>query len=616
MRQQLYYSDLVALVQEFTTLQGSRLQSVYNVGNTHIYLLKFQTEAGKVFVGLQGGSFILQLHNPPTERPKLPSSFCQKLRKHLKNKRLQNVELLNQDRIMDFQFGSDSFAHHLVVELYGDGNVVLTDNQYKILSFIYPQRYHGERIRVQTNYLDCLSGGDSKQNDDSSETTLPNLKRLEGQLLRTYGKDIAKETIFQIKHTKSELTNELYQSCLNQVLQRITDRPCVGLLYEEMCNPIQYEYLGERPIKSTFPTFSEALETYLSHLWPSTPKPVKEEVDSPEGDEMSVTQRQEATMIRIYQEKVTKLQTQIDRLESEIVYLTDHPDQVQQTLQNPGEIQGVDRTVQHATGTSLGEISLHSKMSYYDNLSHHHHQRKTLHHRLEKGHSGHEKALTGFKQRNVIQKKSSKPTPSRVGLKTTAWYQAFHWFITTHGYLVICGRNSSQNETVVKRYLESRDIYLHSEIAGCGSAVLKVPAGILPESIHPVDLEEAGAFVICHSRAWKDRVPDRAYWTLSNQVSKTTETGEYVQKGSFIVRGKRNYLSQIKLELGIALHESQLMIAPYRRLSSLPADQKLKIVPGKSKRNQGLERIIRKLQLKSSDKKIVDEIVPFQSHIT
>lgn len=39
-------------------------------------------------------------------------------RKHLKTRRLVSVKQLGIDRIVDFQFGSDEAAYHLIIELY------------------------------------------------------------------------------------------------------------------------------------------------------------------------------------------------------------------------------------------------------------------------------------------------------------------------------------------------------------------------------------------------------------------------------------------------------------------------------------------------------------------
>lgn len=48
----------------------------------------------------------------------MPSSFAMKCRKHLKSRRLVSAKQLGVDRIVDFQFGSDEAAYHLIIELY------------------------------------------------------------------------------------------------------------------------------------------------------------------------------------------------------------------------------------------------------------------------------------------------------------------------------------------------------------------------------------------------------------------------------------------------------------------------------------------------------------------
>lgn len=44
-----------------------------------------------------------------------------------------------------------------------------------------------------------------------------------------------------------------------------------------------------------------------------------------------------------------------------------------------------------------------------------------------------------------------------------AWYEKYHWFITTDNYLVLGGRDAQQNELLVKRFLRPGDAYLHAE---------------------------------------------------------------------------------------------------------------------------------------------------------
>jgi len=68
-----------------------------------------------------------------------------KLRKHLNNKRLEKIQLVGADRIVDLQFGTDAVAHHILLELYDKGNILLTDNNYTILSLLRPRILGEER---------------------------------------------------------------------------------------------------------------------------------------------------------------------------------------------------------------------------------------------------------------------------------------------------------------------------------------------------------------------------------------------------------------------------------------------------------------------------------------
>ena len=40
------------------------------------------------------------------------------MRKHLKGRRLESIEQLGVDRIVDIQFGSSEAAYHVILELY------------------------------------------------------------------------------------------------------------------------------------------------------------------------------------------------------------------------------------------------------------------------------------------------------------------------------------------------------------------------------------------------------------------------------------------------------------------------------------------------------------------
>merc|ERR1712142_1462764 len=58
---------------------------------------------------------------------------------------------------------------------------------------------------------------------------------------------------------------------------------------------------------------------------------------------------------------------------------------------------------------------------------------------------------------------------------------------------------------------------------------------------------------ICYSAAWEARVVTSAWWVHHNQVSKTAPSGEYLTTGSFMIRGKKNYLPPSYLVMGFAV---------------------------------------------------------------
>lgn len=55
---------------------------------------------------------------------------------------------------------------------------------------------------------------------------------------------------------------------------------------------------------------------------------------------------------------------------------------------------------------------------------------------------------------------------------------------------------------------------------------------------------------IFFSAAWKAKVLAAVWWVKSDQVSKTAPSGEYITTGSFIIRGKKNYLPPGNLIMG------------------------------------------------------------------
>lgn len=139
------------------------------------------------------------------------------------------------------------------------------------------------------------------------------------------------------------------------------------------------------------------------------------------------------------------------------------------------------------------------------------------------------------------------------------WFEKFAWFITSDNYLVVAGKDAQQNEQLVKRYLRPGDAYLHAEVHGAATCILRAKrrrrrdgrTQVIPLSDQA--LREAGTFTICRSSAWSSKMVTSAYWVESHQVSKTAPSGEYLTVGSFMIRGRKNFLPASSLEMGLGV---------------------------------------------------------------
>ena len=139
------------------------------------------------------------------------------------------------------------------------------------------------------------------------------------------------------------------------------------------------------------------------------------------------------------------------------------------------------------------------------------------------------------------------------------WFERYRWFISSEGNVIIGGKDAGSNDRVVKKYLKERDRYAHAEIHGAPSLVIK---SMQNEEIGERTLEEACIYAACFSRAWKAGIGGvEAFWVNSDQVSKTPAAGEFIARGAFIVRGKRNRIhADLRLAIGKMVHEGVEMV--------------------------------------------------------
>ncbi|EXJ92959.1 tRNA threonylcarbamoyladenosine biosynthesis protein [Capronia epimyces CBS 606.96] len=133
------------------------------------------------------------------------------------------------------------------------------------------------------------------------------------------------------------------------------------------------------------------------------------------------------------------------------------------------------------------------------------------------------------------------------------WFEKFLYFISSDGYLVIGGKDAQQNELLYRRHLKKGDVYVHADLQGASSVVVKNNPRSPDAPIPPSTLSQAGALTVCTSSAWDSKALMGAWWVNAEQVSKTAPTGEYLTTGGFIIRGHKNLLPPSQLLLGFGV---------------------------------------------------------------
>jgi predicted ribosome quality control (RQC) complex YloA/Tae2 family protein len=195
------------------------------------------------------------------------------------------------------------------------------------------------------------------------------------------------------------------------------------------------------------------------------------------------------------------------------------------------------------------------------------------------------------------------------------WYEEYRWFRTSDGYLVIGGRNADQNEELVKKYLSRGDLFFHTQAHGGPATILKAtgPSESYDESIEIPDQskEEAAQFAVSYSSIWKQgKFAADVYMVDHDQVSKTPESGEYLEKGGFAIRGDRTYFDDTPVGVAIGLTcepETRVIGGPAAPITDR-AETVIEVEPGKYAQNDIAKRLYREFKEQFADDSFVRKI--------
>jgi predicted ribosome quality control (RQC) complex YloA/Tae2 family protein len=237
-----------------------------------------------------------------------------------------------------------------------------------------------------------------------------------------------------------------------------------------------------------------------------------------------------------------------------------------------------------------------------------------------------ERRLKRARKNEDKQKASGKL--NRLKRSKRMWFEQHRWGMVEGGHLMVGGKDARGNDAVVKKHLSGDDMYLHADLHGAPSCSLRSKQGFvledrrpahLPndipayklvdklsdESLTPSKLEQAAILALSWSRAWNGGgAHGTVYSVKPSQVSKSAQTGEFVGKGAFVIRGQRTWYKDMNVRIGIgivAINGVPLVISGTPDYIAQVCPRHAILSPGLTKKEQLANKIYKNTGLSTDD---------------
>jgi predicted ribosome quality control (RQC) complex YloA/Tae2 family protein len=660
--------DVYVGVKELQELINGKLDKAFLVDSQdgkELILKLHVPEVGTREVAIGIGKYkYITLTEYPREKPKNPPSFAMLLRKHLKNIKITKIEQHNFDRIVKFAFQWGERTYTLVVELFGEGNIILLDNEDRIILPLKIEKWSTRKIVPKEIYkfppqrnltpfnLEYtvayeIFKDEFGREDNKNTECVRVISRIFG-LAGMYAEEICemsnvdKKTINPNEEDLKKLfegTKAFFNKMFNEKKPQIILKN--GEYYD--VSPIELiKYNSNDYDKKYYDKFINAMDDYFSRFI------LKKEIKKEETKLQKIVKRQERILNnQIESLKKYEKQAEENQIKGDLVYANYNlVDEILNTLKSAREKmdwKSIKKIIKENKDNPVlskivsineknGEIVLKLSADYgdglieknvvldirknaFENADEYYNKSKKFKNKikgvktaielskqkLEKLRKKEEmeiEALKEIEEKSMVKKERKK----------RKWYEKFKWTVINN-YLIVAGKDATTNEMLIKRYTEKDDIVFHTQMEGSPFTVIKVGSKKLDELTDEEReflLSETAKFAVSHSKAWKIGLGSAdVYWVKPEQISKTAESGEYLKKGAFMVRGKRNYIRSTPLELGVGIieydGEDKLTTAPPETLKNFKKYVLLK--PAKKKKGE----LIRELKKEFSEYSVDDE---------
>lgn len=596
--------DVAATVRELReSILSSHVNNVYQLGPKTLMLKLYKAEYPAFQLVLEAGRR-LHLTAYVMEKPPRPTAFCMALRGYLRNAWLMSIEQYEFERVVILSLKTKKGVLRLVLEVFGEGNVILVGEDNKILQALTYKRMRDRSILRGEAFQFAPSAGKNPLRISFEELSEGLKASGNVEVVRAMarflgiGGEYSEEVLVRAgveKTRRSDLLSmdevkAIYGS-LQDLLSRVTTgalEPCIvfsedgGLVDVVPFKLTQYEREGIQ--LQTIDRFNEALDEFYTRV-----SVVEEATAGIEVDKLKNEAERLKRMIA-EQEKLLvegEAKAELDRRIGDTIYA--HIGELQALFDKilTGRQSGRDLKVVVAQLCAEKQMGLMSRLIFesldnkgltvtvsvdglrfglylhrtlFENAAEFYERAKQTKQKVKGARNAledsHEKlASVEAKIRDAEALELGKPAEALEGLarrkiKPRKWFEKFRWFVSSDGFLVVAGRDAVTNEVLIRKYTSAGDVVFHADIVGASFVVVKTEAKAPSKQC----LHEAGEFAAAFSRAWREGFGSvDVYWVKPEQLSKGGPSGHSVGHGAFVVRGERNWMRGVKLELAVGI---------------------------------------------------------------
>ena len=490
-----------------------------------------------------------------------PNRLLKRLRSDLLRLKLKKIKQIGSERIAYFTFEGFGKEFVLVGEFFGDGNILLCNNDMKILALQHSIDVRHRKLRVGLEYAQPPKSGldifnMSESDFDDLKTTDLVAGKWFGRTLglpKKYVEGIFGDANIDSKKVGNLLTHDEIKKILEttkKIVSDVTSGKHDAIIVRNEKTEVLPLKLGKLEGEITnVNSFIEGLDTVFT------------------GD---LVEKGKSIQSSGSDKKIKELQTQISEQEKAIETVKERSRSITNVanslfeMVSRGTISLEDISAQETLashnvklvnekGISLiviqdEKIKINIKASLQSIAS-------VLFDEAKKQSGAissieEVKAKTKKKLEKLQNKTESERDTILVSeIRKKSWYERYRWFFTSDGFLVIGGRDAASNSAVVRKHLGKNDKIFHGDIHGSPFFILK-DAKDAPDT----SMNEVAHATVCFSRAWKEGMYGvSAYWVNPEQVKKSAPSGEFLPKGSFSIEGQRNFINSANLKLAVGI---------------------------------------------------------------